>query len=76
MKMTTSWTDYLLCQLTSDKKLSTLECLPPEILDPILEEVSPQTMNIQVRYSNHASFIPIPLAVSVVLLALLVHVVR
>jgi len=40
MKMTTSWTDYLLCQLSSDKKLSTLECLPPEILEPILEEVS------------------------------------
>lgn len=37
--MTTSWTDYLLCQLTSDKRLSTLECLAPEILEPILEEL-------------------------------------
>lgn len=40
MKMTASWTDYLLCQLSSSKQLATLECLPPEILDPILEEVS------------------------------------
>ena len=39
MKMTTSWLDYLLCQLSSEKPLSTLETLPPELLDPILEEV-------------------------------------
>lgn len=39
MKMTTSWTDYLLCQLSSGQKLSTLECLPSEILDPILGEL-------------------------------------
>lgn len=32
--------DYLLCQFAVDKKLSTLESLPAEILEPILEEVS------------------------------------
>ena len=32
--------DYLLCQLAADKKLSTLESLPAEILEPILEDVS------------------------------------
>ena len=32
--------DYLLCQLTANKKLSTLESLPAEILEPILDEVS------------------------------------
>lgn len=32
--------DYLLCQLSADKKLSTIESLPAEILGPILEEVS------------------------------------
>ena len=39
MKMTTPWMDYLLCQLSAEKPLSTLETLPPELLDPILEEV-------------------------------------
>lgn len=39
MKMTTPWLDYLLCQLSAEKPLSTLETLPPELLDPILEEV-------------------------------------
>ena len=32
--------DYLLCQLTANKTLSTLESLPAEILEPILDEVS------------------------------------
>ena len=39
MKMTTPWMDYLLCQLSAEKPLSTLETLPFELLDPILEEV-------------------------------------
>lgn len=39
IKMTPSWIDHLLCQLTSNKKLSTFETLPPEILDPILDEL-------------------------------------
>ena len=32
--------DYLLCQLTANKSLSTFESLPAEILAPILDEVS------------------------------------
>ena len=32
--------DYLLCQLTTNKKLSTFERLPAELLEPILDEVS------------------------------------
>lgn len=43
-KMTTSWTDYLLCQLSSNKKLSTLECLAPELLEPILKELHEQSV--------------------------------
>lgn len=39
IKMTSPWRDYLLCQLTSGKSLSTIECLPPELLDPILDEL-------------------------------------
>ncbi|KAK0508187.1 hypothetical protein JMJ35_009271 [Cladonia borealis] len=39
MKMTTPWLDYLLCQLSAEKPLSTLETLPAELLDPILEEL-------------------------------------
>lgn len=39
LPMTRSWTDYLLCQLAADKKLSALERLPAEILEPILEEL-------------------------------------
>jgi hypothetical protein len=39
IRMTTSWMDYLLCQLSADKRLSILECLAPEILELILEEL-------------------------------------
>lgn len=40
MPMTTSWSDYLLCQLSAAKKLSTLETFPAELLELIVEEVS------------------------------------
>ncbi len=43
--MTTSWMDYLLCQLTSDRRLSTLERLIPEILEPILEELHERSID-------------------------------
>ena len=33
--------DYLLCQFAADKKLSTFEGLPAEILEIIYEEVGP-----------------------------------
>ena len=57
MKMTTPWMDYLLCQLSAEKPLSTLETLPPELLDPILEEV--RVFNKGAVLSTHIhSFIP------------------
>jgi len=38
--MTVPWNDYLRAQYTAGKRLSTLESLPFELLEPILEEVS------------------------------------
>ena len=37
--MTTSWNDYLLCQLSSNENLSALERLPAELIESIMEEV-------------------------------------
>jgi len=45
LKVTRSCTDYLLCQLTSDKKLCTLEYDPAEIFKPILEELPERFVN-------------------------------
>lgn len=43
--MTIYWMDYLLYQPTCDKRLSTLECLPPEILEPTLEELHERSID-------------------------------
>ena len=60
MKMTTPWLDYLLCQLSAEEKpLSTLETLPAELLDPILEEVC-SCKKESLKSAHFDSFIPTP----------------
>ena len=62
MKMTTPWLDYLLCQLSAEKPLSTLETLPAELLDPILEEVCPCHKE-SLKSTHFDSFIQTPSSV-------------
>lgn len=44
-RMTRSWIDYLLCQFAADKKLSTLESLPAEILEIIYEDLQSNSIS-------------------------------